>query len=61
VDRIEALHSVGVVHRDIKPSNFVLNEQENKLYLIDFGLSHFYKYASLSPCIFWSFFSVGSI
>lgn len=43
IDLLETLHSVGVVHRDIKPSNFVLNEDANKLYLLDFGLSHFYK------------------
>jgi len=36
VQRLEFIHSKGILHRDIKPDNFLLKEDE--LYLIDFGL-----------------------
>ena len=36
IERIEFIHSKGILHRDIKPDNFLLKEKE--LYLIDFGL-----------------------
>jgi serine/threonine protein kinase len=36
VERLEFIHSKGILHRDIKPDNFLLKDDE--LYLIDFGL-----------------------
>jgi len=41
LDRIEYLHSKGIIHRDIKPENFVfgMGSRQHILYLIDFGLS----------------------
>jgi len=35
----------GIVHRDIKPENFVLGlgPNSNKVFLVDFGLAHFYR------------------
>lgn len=40
---IEKIHNFGIIHRDIKPENFLLNRiGENRVYLIDFGLSKYY-------------------
>ncbi len=33
------MHSKGVCHRDIKPDNIMINEQEKKIKIIDFGIS----------------------
>merc|ERR1712176_1045022 len=44
LQRIEYLHSKGIVHRDIKPENFMfgVGEKIHHVYLIDFGLSKSY-------------------
>uniref|UniRef100_A0A6U9IL86 Casein kinase I n=1 Tax=Zooxanthella nutricula TaxID=1333877 RepID=A0A6U9IL86_9DINO len=41
LQRLEFLHSKGIVHRDIKPENFMmgLGHKVHHMYLIDFGLS----------------------
>ena len=42
LERIEAVHSCGILHRDIKPQNFCLGygrERNDTIYLIDMGLS----------------------
>ena len=48
VDRLEILHSVGLIHRDLKPANVCLGlenpedpsqDKSNTLYLIDYGLT----------------------
>jgi len=44
LDRIKIIHNKGIIHRDIKPENFLMgrDENNNKLFLIDFGLSKQY-------------------
>ena len=41
LERIECLHSKGLIHRDIKPENFVVGSQDNikTVFVIDFGLA----------------------
>lgn len=45
VERIKFVHENFHLHRDIKPDNFVMgmSESENKVFVIDFGLSKKYK------------------
>ena len=48
IKRIQFVHSRHHIHRDIKPDNFMVGreENENKIYIIDFGLAK--KYYSTS-------------
>lgn len=46
LDRIEYIHSRGLVHRDIKPANFVMSSRspaESHINVIDFGLAKKYR------------------
>lgn len=46
VDVICHCHELGVMHRDLKPENFLLSgkdPQSQKLVLVDFGVSLFFK------------------
>ena len=35
-------HSLGIIHRDIKPQNVVIDHDNKKLRIIDWGLAEFY-------------------
>jgi casein kinase 1 len=50
LQRIEFLHSKGIIHRDIKPENFMfgLGDRVHHVYIIDFGLC-LIRYALLKP------------
>ena len=41
IKRIQFVHDKNHIHRDIKPDNFMMgiNSDEDKLYIIDFGLA----------------------
>jgi serine/threonine protein kinase len=45
LERVQYIHSIGILHRDLKPSNFLigLGPKSNQVYLIDFGLSADYS------------------
>ena len=50
INGIEYIHNKGVCHRDLKPENLLLTEK-NKLKIIDFGLSNYFKGNLLeTPC-----------
>ena len=44
LDRLEYIHSKGILHRDIKPENFLRGLKDpNLIYIIDFGLCKKYR------------------
>lgn len=45
---IEKIHKIGILHCDLKSKNIMLNN-DNKIRLIDFGLSHHFNYCPSIP------------
>ncbi|CAD8084386.1 unnamed protein product [Paramecium primaurelia] len=45
INILESLHKNKVLHRDIKPENVLVgkDDDESRLYIVDFGISKFYK------------------
>ncbi|MCK4670100.1 MAG: Kae1-associated serine/threonine protein kinase [Nanoarchaeota archaeon] len=37
--QVAKLHDANIIHGDLTTSNFILSEEDNKIYFIDFGLS----------------------
>lgn len=42
LEAIKEVHEAGFIHRDVKPSNFVLSQDQNKVFIVDFGLASRY-------------------
>ncbi len=45
---LAAAHAQGIVHRDIKPSNILLDQNVERVQLVDFGLARAVNDASLT-------------
>ena len=44
LDRLESVHSMGIIHCNIKPENLVIGLNDKRfIYLLDFGLSKKYR------------------
>eukprot|EP01046_Picozoa_sp_COSAG06_P017191 COSAG06_NODE_1159_length_10463_cov_10.703975_5_plen_325_part_00 len=39
---LDYCHSMGIMHRDVKPHNIMIDHEQRKLRLIDWGLAEFY-------------------
>lgn len=51
---VEILHKNNFVHRDIKLANIMMDTKKKKYFLIDFGLSCFFKKSDCENCLEYS-------
>ncbi|KAH3665751.1 hypothetical protein OGAPHI_003939 [Ogataea philodendri] len=42
LEALDYAHSMGIMHRDVKPHNIMIDHNQKKLRLIDWGLAEFY-------------------
>jgi len=52
IDRLEFVHSRGILYRDIKPHNFVMGigDRQGQVYILDFGLAKIYLDSEGNHC-----------
>lgn len=43
LQKMQYIHSKGIIHRDIKPENFLIGLNNNEIHVIDFGLAKRFK------------------
>lgn len=43
LSKIEKIHNLDIIHKDIKPSQFLLSHDQKKIFLVDFGISTFFR------------------
>lgn len=43
LSKLEKMHNLDIIHKDIKPSQFLLTHDQKKIFLVDFGISTFFR------------------